>query len=98
MNPSNTALLGAALLSIAVQAHADEASTQDTRLDKIIVEGSRLNQTESEIGTSVAIITAEDITRLGVRTRRDRQPERWFWRRSQRAHPRRRHRPNACAH
>jgi vitamin B12 transporter len=65
MNPSKTALLGAALLSAALPVYADEVDTQDIKLDTIIVEGSRLNQTEAEIGTSVSIITAEDITKLG---------------------------------
>jgi len=35
-------------------------------LDAIVVEGSRLAQTETEIGSSVSIVTSEDIEELGV--------------------------------
>lgn len=57
-----TALLGAVSFSLALPALAEEA---DARLNTIIVEGSRLNQTATEIGSSVSIITAEEIDTLG---------------------------------
>ncbi|MEM9938938.1 MAG: TonB-dependent receptor [Pseudomonadota bacterium] len=60
-----TALLGAVSLSLALPALAQEAETDQTTLDTVIVEGSRLNQTETEIGSSVTVITAEDIEELG---------------------------------
>ena len=65
MNSYKRALLGAALLSVAVPAYADEATGEDTKLETIVVEGSRLDQTEAEIGTSVSIITGEEIEKLG---------------------------------
>ena len=59
------ALLSAVSLSLSLpglaQVETDEVATQDT----IIVEGSRLNQNVTEIGSSVTIITAEDIEKLG---------------------------------
>ncbi|MEM1088482.1 MAG: TonB-dependent receptor [Pseudomonadota bacterium] len=60
-----TALLGAVSLSLALPALAQEVETDQTTLDTVIVEGSRLNQTETEIGSSVTVITAEDIEELG---------------------------------
>ncbi|MEL6665304.1 MAG: TonB-dependent receptor [Pseudomonadota bacterium] len=60
-----TALLGAVSLSLVSSALAQDAQTDETKLDTVIVEGSRLNQTETEIGSSVTIITAEDIDALG---------------------------------
>jgi len=60
-----TALLGAVSLSLALPALAQEAETDQTTLETVFVEGSRLNQTETEIGSSVTIITAEDIEELG---------------------------------
>ncbi|MEO0548309.1 MAG: TonB-dependent receptor [Pseudomonadota bacterium] len=60
-----TALLGAVSLSLALPTLAQEAETDQTTLDTVIVEGSRLNQTETEIGSSVTVITAEDIEELG---------------------------------
>ncbi|MEL6388407.1 MAG: TonB-dependent receptor [Pseudomonadota bacterium] len=60
-----TALLCAVSLSIAVPAFAQDADTEQATLDTIIVEGSRLDQTATEIGSSVTIITAEDIEELG---------------------------------
>ena len=65
MNSYRSALLGAALMSVAVPAYAEETDTETTQLDTIVVEGSRLNQTEAEIGTSVSIITGEEIEKLG---------------------------------
>ncbi|MEM7493646.1 MAG: TonB-dependent receptor [Pseudomonadota bacterium] len=58
-----TALLGAVSLSLAFPAFAQE--TDETVLDTVIVEGSRLEQAQTEIGSSVTIITAEDIEELG---------------------------------
>ena len=58
------ALLSAVSLSLVLPVWAQEDAQQDT-LDKVIVEGSRLSQTETEIGSSVTIITADDIEELG---------------------------------
>ncbi len=59
------ALLSAVSLSMSLpvlaQTDIDDPSVQDT----IIVEGSRLNQAVTEIGSSVSIITADDIEALG---------------------------------
>ena len=60
-----TALLGAVSLSLVSSALAQDELTDETTLDTVIVEGSRLNQTETEVGSSVTIITAEDIDALG---------------------------------
>ena len=64
------ALLGAVsvpllVLAIASPSQAQTSNEDQTTLDTIIVEGSRLNQTETEIGSSVTIITAEEIDALG---------------------------------
>ncbi|MEL8056341.1 MAG: TonB-dependent receptor [Pseudomonadota bacterium] len=58
-----TALLGAVSLSLALPMMAQES--EETTLDTVIVEGSRLDQAATEIGSSVTIITAEDIEELG---------------------------------
>jgi vitamin B12 transporter len=60
-----TALLGAVSLSIVAPALA-QGDDETTTLNTVIVEGSRLNQTATEIGSSVSIITADDIDQLGV--------------------------------
>ena len=60
-----TALLGAVSLSLVSSALAQDELTNETTLDTVIVEGARLNQTETEVGSSVTIITAEDIDALG---------------------------------
>lgn len=60
-----TALLSAVSFSIALPGLA-QAVDDPTTLDTVIVEGSRLNQTATEIGSSVSIITADDIDQLGV--------------------------------
>lgn len=60
-----TALCGAVLLSLPVAASSQETESNTTTLDTVIVEGSRLNQTKTEIGSSVSIISAEDIDALG---------------------------------
>ncbi|MHA7859540.1 MAG: TonB-dependent receptor plug domain-containing protein [Henriciella sp.] len=60
-----TALLGAASLSLVSSALAQTAPTDETTLDTVIIEGSRLNQAATEVGSSVTIITAEDIDELG---------------------------------
>lgn len=65
MNSYKSALLGAALMSVVVPAYAEETDAEAVKLDTIIVEGSRLNQTEAEIGTSVSVITSEEIEKLG---------------------------------
>ena len=60
-----TALLSAVSLSFVSSALAQEEQTDETTLDTVIVEGSRLGQAETEVGSSVTIITAEDIDALG---------------------------------
>ncbi len=65
MNSCTHALLGAALLGVTLPAIAEETDASSSTLDTITVEGSRLNQTEAEIGTSISIITSEDIEKLG---------------------------------
>ena len=60
-----TALLGAVSLSLVSSALAQTAPSDETTLDTVIVEGSRLNQAATEVGSSVTIITAEDIDELG---------------------------------
>lgn len=61
------ALLSAVSLSLSLPALAQVQSDEEatTTLDTVIVEGSRLNQTQTEIGSSVSIITADDIDELG---------------------------------
>lgn len=60
------ALLGAALIGTAMPAQAEAPGEQSTTLDTVLVEGSRLDQSKTEIGSSVTILTEEDIDRLGV--------------------------------
>ncbi len=60
-----TALIGAVSLSTSLPALAQATDSEPTKLDTVIVEGSRLNQTQTEIGSSVSIITADDIDELG---------------------------------
>lgn len=59
-----TALLSAAALGIVLPGLAQTAQTEENRLDTLIVEGSRLNQTATEVGSSVSIISAEDLETL----------------------------------
>lgn len=65
MNPCKSVLIGAALIGVAVPAFGQETDAGDIRLGTITVEGSRLDQTETEIGSSVSIITGEEIEQLG---------------------------------
>lgn len=58
-----TALIGVLVFGFATPVLAQEGNR--TVLEPVIVEGSRLGQTASEIGSSVSVITAEDIERLG---------------------------------
>ncbi|MAN46668.1 MAG: TonB-dependent receptor [Alphaproteobacteria bacterium] len=58
-------LLGAAALSLTLPVLAQTSENTETHLDTITVEGSRLNQTQAEIGSSVSIITEEDLDQLG---------------------------------
>ena len=60
-----TALLGAVSLSLLLPAVAQTADDEEARQDTIVIEGSRLNQTATEIGSSVSVITADDIEQLG---------------------------------
>ena len=59
-----TALLGAVSLSICAPGQAQVAPATTT-LDTVVIEGSRLNQTQTEIGSAVSVITADDIEQLG---------------------------------
>lgn len=61
-----TALLGAVAFGFTVSATAQTASSEETKLDTIIVNGSRLDQTMTEIGSSVSVITRDDLEDLGV--------------------------------
>lgn len=63
--PIKTALLAAVSLSLTLPVVAQSDSDADTTLETIIVEGSRLNQAATEFGSSVTIITADDIDQLG---------------------------------
>ena len=60
-----TALLGMTILAMAAPALAQAIDTEETKLDTVIVSGSRLGQTEAEIGTSVSVITGEEIQQQG---------------------------------
>ena len=62
---TNVLLCGVAALALGQVANAAPADLSETRLDTVNVEGSRLNQTETEIGSSVSIITADDLELLG---------------------------------
>lgn len=61
-----TALLGAAAISIAMPAFTQTEQTEESRLGPVIVEGSRLDQTETEVGSSVSIISEEDLEKLDL--------------------------------
>ncbi|KCZ53587.1 hypothetical protein HY29_16870 [Hyphomonas beringensis] len=58
-------LLGAAAFTLTLPVLAQTSEDTETHLDTITVEGSRLGQTQAEIGSSVSIITEEDIDQLG---------------------------------
>ena len=60
-----TALLGALAVSLSGYAIAQTASDEESKLDPVIIEGSRISQATTEVGSSVSVITAEDIDRLG---------------------------------
>lgn len=60
-----SALLSAVTLSLVMPALAQSDADDEARQDTVIVEGSRLNQTQTEIGSSVSIISADDIEKLG---------------------------------
>ena len=59
-----TTLLGAVTLCFAMPGIAQNSNIEESRLEAITVEGSRLDQTQTEIGSSVSIITAEDLKKL----------------------------------
>lgn len=61
-----TALLGAVAFGVSLSATAQTTGTDETKLDTIIVNGSRLDQTLTEVGSSVSVITREDLDQLGV--------------------------------
>lgn len=54
----------AAALGVAIPAAA-LADTEETELDRIVVEGSKLGQTAAEVGSSVTVITRRDLDELG---------------------------------
>jgi len=59
------ALAFIAVLPLALPAGAEAQQIIEEITERFIIEGSRLNQTAAEIGSSVTVITAEDIERLG---------------------------------
>lgn len=59
-----TALLSAAALGIVLPGFAQDSDSEENRLGPVIVEGSRLNQTATEVGSSVSIISQEDLEKL----------------------------------
>ncbi|WP_300393416.1 TonB-dependent receptor [Henriciella sp.] len=59
-----TALLSAAALGIVLPGFAQDSDSEENRLGPVIVEGSRLNQTATEVGSSVNIISQEDLEKL----------------------------------
>ena len=61
-----TALLGAVAFGVSLSATAQTIGTDETKLDTVIVTGSRLDQTLTEVGSSVSVITREDLDQLGV--------------------------------
>lgn len=61
-----TALLGAVFIGASFTAIAQDADQEETKLDTITVNGSRLDQTQTEIGSSVSVITNDDLEELGV--------------------------------
>ncbi|MEE2879317.1 MAG: TonB-dependent receptor [Pseudomonadota bacterium] len=61
-----TALLGAAAITIATPVIAQVAGEDETRLGAIVIEGSRLDQTQTEVGSSVSVISADDLEKLDV--------------------------------
>jgi len=60
-----TALLSAAALNLIAPFNAAAETYAAPERDTIIVRGSRLSQTATEVGSSVTIITAEDLEELG---------------------------------
>ena len=63
--PHRKILLSAAALAAAIPATALPEDPGELALDRIVVEGFRLDQTLPEVGSSVTVITAEDIEALG---------------------------------
>ncbi len=61
-----TALLGAVAFGVSISATGQTTDADETKLDTIIVNGSRLAQTLTEVGSSVSVITREDLDQLGV--------------------------------
>jgi vitamin B12 transporter len=61
-----TALLGAVAFGVSLSATGQTTGTDETKLDTVIVTGSRLDQTLTEVGSSVSVITREDLDQLGV--------------------------------
>ena len=61
-----TALFGAVAFGVSLSATAQTIGTDETKLDTVIVTGSRLDQTLTEVGSSVSVITREDLDQLGV--------------------------------
>lgn len=59
------ALFGAVSLSLVMPASAQDAADTQKTLDTVRIDGSRLDQTAAELGSSVSIISAEDIEELG---------------------------------
>ena len=60
------ALLSAVSLSCLLPVSAQTADETVNTLDTVVIVGSRLDQTATEVGTSVSVITAEEIDILGM--------------------------------
>lgn len=61
-----TALLSAAAIAVTAPAFAQISDTEENRLGPVVVEGSRLDQTATEVGSSVSIISEEDLEQLNL--------------------------------
>ncbi len=61
---NRTALLGAVIITCVGPVWAQSDSDAEATMDTVIIEGSRLNQSITEIGTAVSLITADDIEEL----------------------------------
>ena len=55
---TKTALLGAVSFTLALPVLAQIETGDESRQETIVIKGSRLNQTATEVGSSVTVITA----------------------------------------
>ncbi|ABI76714.1 TonB-dependent receptor [Hyphomonas neptunium ATCC 15444] len=61
-----TALISVAVMAASASAFAQISETEENRLRSVVVEGSRLDQTATEVGSSVSIIGKEDLEKLDL--------------------------------